>query len=49
MPPSVYTDPHALSTTAYADPTKLAARVNEIIARDGAFRFRTHVGFLECR
>jgi len=28
---------------------RVAVRVNEIIARDGAFRFRTHVGFLACR
>jgi SAM-dependent methyltransferase len=28
---------------------RVAVRVKEIIARDGAFRFRTHVGFLACR
>ncbi len=40
----------------YGDPAtygpvldRVAVRVNEIIARDGAFRFRTHVGFLACR
>jgi hypothetical protein len=40
----------------YGDPAtygpvldRVAVRVNEIIAGDGAFRFRTHMGFLVCR
>jgi hypothetical protein len=28
---------------------RVAARVSEVIARDGAFRFRNHFGFLACR
>jgi SAM-dependent methyltransferase len=28
---------------------RVEARVNEVIARDGAFRFRNHFGFLACR
>lgn len=46
----------ASTVSWYGDPAtygpvldRLAVRVNEIIARDGAFRFRTHVGFLACR
>jgi SAM-dependent methyltransferase len=46
----------ASTASWYGDPAtygpvldRVAARVNEIIARDGAFRFRTHVGFLACR
>ncbi len=46
----------ASTASWYGDPAtygpvldRVAVRVNEIIARDGAFRFRTHVGFLACR
>jgi SAM-dependent methyltransferase len=46
----------ASTASWYGDPAKygpvldrVAVRVNEIIARDGAFRFRTHMGFLTCR
>ena len=46
----------ASTASWYGDPAaygpvlnRVAARVNEIIARDGAFRFRTHVGILACR
>lgn len=46
----------ASTASWYGDPVtygpvldRVALRVNEIIARDGAFRFRTHVGFLACR
>ncbi len=46
----------ASTASWYGDPAtygpvldRVAARVDEIIARDGAFRFRTHVGFLACR
>jgi SAM-dependent methyltransferase len=46
----------ASTASWYGDPAaygpvldRVAVRVNEIIARDGAFRFRTHMGFLACR
>jgi SAM-dependent methyltransferase len=46
----------ASTASWYGDPAtygpvldRVAARVDDIIARDGAFRFRTHVGFLACR
>jgi SAM-dependent methyltransferase len=46
----------ASTASWYGDPAtyapvldRVAVRVNEIIARDGAFRFRTHVGLLACR
>jgi SAM-dependent methyltransferase len=46
----------ASTASWYGDPAtyapvldRVAVRINEIIARDGAFRFRTHMGFLACR
>ena len=46
----------ASTASWYGDPAtygpvldRVAARVDDIIARDGAFRFRTHMGFLACR
>jgi SAM-dependent methyltransferase len=46
----------ASTASWYGDPAtygpvlgRVAVRVNEIIARDGAFRFRTHIRFLACR
>jgi SAM-dependent methyltransferase len=46
----------ASTASWYGDPAtyglvldRVSVRVNEIIARDGAFRFRTHMGFLACR
>ena len=46
----------ASTASWYGDPAaygpvldRVAERVNQIIARDGAFLFRTHMGFLACR